>query len=98
MGKVLSYNAAIATVDITGFHIVSLTPQVGLQKALATLQEGYKEAAVAGLGLWLPMMSVIYTFVPVHLRSTQFSLAFTLKPANLTLTPILTLPQHEPQP
>jgi len=58
---------------------VSLTPQVGLAKAVTTLTEGYKEAAFAGLGLWLPAMSVIYTFVPAHLR-LQSSYYNTLNP------------------
>lgn len=67
LSKVVGYNLAIATVDISGFHLVSLTPQVGFQKAAQTLQEGYYDAAVAGMMLWLPAMTLIYWRLPAHL-------------------------------
>jgi len=73
--KAVSYNIAMATVDITGFHIVSLTPQVGFEKAVTTLKEGYSETVVAGLSLWGPAMTLIFWKVPVHLRmSTSYAL------------------------
>lgn len=73
--KVIGYNMAMATVDISGFHIVSLTPQVGLEKATLTLTEGYSDALVAGLTLWVPAMALIYWRMPVHLvMSTSYAL------------------------
>lgn len=75
VGKVVSYNLAVSTVDITGFNIVSLTPQVGWDKAVTTLRETYQESVLAGLGLWLPAMTIIFTFVPAHLRlATSYAL------------------------
>jgi len=73
--KVIGYNLAMATVDISGFHIVSLTPQVGLEKATRTLTEGYSDALVAGLTLWVPAMALIYWRMPAHLvMSTSYAL------------------------
>jgi len=72
--KVAGYNLAIATVDISGFHLVSLTPQVGLQKAALTLHDGYLDALTAGLCLWLPTMTLIYWRMPAHLvLSTSYA-------------------------
>ena len=73
--KVLCYNLAISTVDITGFHLVSLTPQVGAEKAVQTLREGYADAVAAGCSLWVPAMTLIFWRVPAHLRlSTSYAL------------------------
>ena len=75
IGKVASYNLAVATVDISGFHIVSLTPRIGFDAAVQALCDGYTEAVAAGLGLWLPAMSLIYWAVPPHLRlATSYAL------------------------
>ena len=74
-GKVLSFNLALATVDIAGFHLVAIAPRTGLEPALRALVEGYRETVTTGWGLWVPGMALVYRVVPSHL---QLAAAYTL--------------------
>jgi len=57
VGKVATFNAAVSSIDITGFHLVAIAPRVGLDEALRTLREGYSETVFMGLALWTPGMA-----------------------------------------
>lgn len=109
LSKVLTYNLAMASVDISGFYMVSLTPQIGAQKAWETLRDGYRDTAAAGICLWGPAMTLIYWKVPAHLvMTTSYALdtvwACTMsylsnrkgdKASDLTQIPTSTLHPHQ---
>ena len=73
--KVATFNAAVATFDITGFHLVAMAPRVGLDEALRALREGYFQTVAVGWSLWTPGMAVVYRVMPPHL---QMPSAYTL--------------------